>query len=222
VNAVETSMPKDFAEGERGFAFAGGVTDYRRRTFALLRSLIASTGGVATALDIGAGDGWMAKSLMAAGLLGTCTPVDVKRRSHVVLEPLLYDGERLPFDDSSIDLCYAVDAVHHAADPSRLLRDMARVSRRFIVLKDHRYESRAGAWVLRILDEIGNRRFSIGSPGHYQRGSAWLDLLRAEGFVVRTLIHPAPCHVGLLGLTNRLQFVALFERCESDGRNPSR
>jgi SAM-dependent methyltransferase len=222
VNVVHTSMAISSAEGDHGFAFAGGVTAYRRRTFAMLRSLIASTGGAATAIDVGAGDGWMAKSLVATGLLGKCTPVDVKRRSHVVLEPLLYDGERLPFDDASVDLCYAVDAVHHAADPLRLLRDMARVSRRFIALKDHRYESAGGAWVLRLLDEIGNRRFAIGSPGHYQRGFTWFDLLRSEGFGLRTLIHPARCHVGMLGLTNRLQFLALFERNEIDGRSTSR
>ena len=221
MSLVETSAHSAPAKGEHGLAFAGGVTAYRTRTFAMLRSLIASTGGVATALDVGAGDGWMARSLMAAGLLAKCTPVDVTRRKHVVLEPLLYDGERLPFDDLSIELCYAVDAVHHAADPLRMLRDMARVSRRFIILKDHLYESAAGAWVLRILDEIGNRRFSIGSPGHYQRGFAWFDVLRTAGFEARTVIHPAPCHAGLLGLTNRLQFVALFERCGIDGSDAS-
>jgi 3'-phosphoadenosine 5'-phosphosulfate sulfotransferase (PAPS reductase)/FAD synthetase len=51
---------------------------------------------------------------------------------------------------------------------------------------------------------------------HYQRGFEWVDHLRMRGFVQRELIHPAPCHAGLLGAaTNRLQFLALFER--SDG-----
>ena len=31
------------------------------------------------------------------------------------------------------------------------------------------------------------------------------------------MIHPAPCHTGALGaLTNRLQFVAVFERTHAD------
>ena len=216
------SPPRSVSEGDRGYNVAGGVTAYRRRTFEMIRSMVASTGGVSSAVDVGAGDGWMAKALMDEGLVASCTPVDVTRRSSVILEPVIYDGERLPFDDGAVDLCYAVDAVHHAADPARLLVEMARITRRFLVLKDHCYESPAGALVLRILDEIGNRRFGIGSPGHYQRGFAWLESLRAQGFVVRTLLHPARCHEGLLALTNGLQFVALLERLPDDARSPQR
>jgi hypothetical protein len=29
---------------------------------------------------------------------------------------------------------------------------------------------------------------------------------------VKSLIHPAPCHRGLLGVTNRLQWVGVFGR----------
>ena len=71
--------------------------------------------------------------------------------------------------------------------------------------------------MLRLLDEVGNRRFSIGSPGHYQRGFEWLETLRSRGFAVRKLVHPARCHTGALGaLTNGLQFVALLERVHGE------
>ena len=210
-------MHADSEVADHGLHVAGGVTGYRRRTFELLRSTIATTSGVREAIDVGAGDGWMARSLVEAGLVGRCVPVDVVRRARVVVEPVLYDGTRLPAEDASVDLVYAVDAVHHADDPHRLLAEMARVSRRYLLLKDHTFETAAGAWMLRVLDEIGNRRFAIGSPGHYQRGFEWLALLREHGFSVRELLHPAPCHVGPLGaLTNRLQFVALLERTRVD------
>ncbi len=210
-------MHADAQVADRGLHVAGGVTGYRRRTFELLRSMIATTGGVREAIDVGAGDGWMARSLMDAGLVGRCVPVDVVRRAHVVVEPVLYDGRRLPADDASVDLAYAVDVVHHADDPRQLLAEMARVTRRHLLLKDHTFETALGAWTLRLLDEVGNRRFAIGSPGHYQRGFEWLEQLRALGFTVRKFVHPAPCHVGPLGaLTNGLQFVALLERTRVD------
>src|SRR5918993_2341799 len=41
--AVTSTHP--LPHGDRGYAVAGGVTMYRRRTFALLRSLIISAGG---------------------------------------------------------------------------------------------------------------------------------------------------------------------------------
>jgi hypothetical protein len=212
VSEIDTSFPAS-DEGQRGLSVAGGVTGYRRRTFALLRSMLVQADGLMEAIDVGAGDGWMARALMRERLVERCVPVDVVRRAEVVVEPLLYDGLRLPMADRSVDLAYAVDTVHHADDALSLLREMARVSRRWIVLKDHTYSSVVGAWTLRLLDEIGNRRFSIGSPGHYQKGFAWLDTLRGSGFLVRRLIHPAGVHVGPLGfLTNGLQFVALLER----------
>jgi SAM-dependent methyltransferase len=202
---------------ERGLHVAGGVTGYRRRTFELLRTALAATGGVADAVDVGAGDGWMARRLCDVGLVGRCIAIDVVRRAHVVVEPVLYDGRRLPMADASVDLAYAVDTVHHADDPLALLSEMARVSRRFVALKDHTCSTTGGAWMLRLLDEIGNRRFSISSPGRYQRGFDWLEALCARGFTVRALVHPAPCHAGVLGaLTNRWQFVALLERPDGD------
>ena len=207
-----TTLPSPACAHDRGLDVAGGFTGYRARTFAMIRRLVASTGGVDRGVDVGAGDGWMARRLMDDGLVRECTPVDVVRRASVIVEPVLYDGARLPFADRSVDLAYAVDAAHHAADPLAFLFEMARVSRRFILLKDHTCTSAAGAAMLRILDEIGNRRFAINSPGHYQRGFAWLDALRGCGFVPRTLLHPAGCHVGPLALTNCLQFVALLER----------
>lgn len=214
---LPATSPRGAADRERGLHVAGGVTGYRRRTFDLLRTVIRMAHGVAEAVDVGAGDGWMAWSLMRERLVGRCLPVDVVRRAQVLLEPTLYDGVRLPIMDGGVDLAFAVDAVHHADDPLALLRELARISRRWIVLKDHTHASPAGAWTLRLLDEIGNRRFAIGSPGRYQRGFAWFDVLRSCGFEVRFLVHPAPCHTGLLGaLTNRLQFVALFERAHAD------
>ena len=192
---------------------AGTITGYRDRTYALVRDAMRALGPVATAVDVGAGEGWYARRLMDDGAVARITPVEVQRRALTLVEPVLYDGVRLPFDDRAVELVYAVDVVHHAGDPFALLDDMARISSRWLVLKDHTYASRFGKTTLAILDELGNRRFGIPSPGRYQHAWNWLPRLEAAGFVPRTMTHPAPCHTGVLGsLTNRLQFVATFER----------
>jgi hypothetical protein len=194
---------------------AGTITGYRRLTYSLMRETMRALGPIATAVDVGAGEGWYARSLMEDGVIERCTPVEVTKRAITFLEPVLYDGKRLPFDDRSTELVYAVDVVHHADDPGALLDDMARIAERFIVLKDHTYSNALGYTTLAIMDELGNRRFGIPSPGRYQHGWDWVDHLAGAGFLRRQLIHPAPCHSGVLGaLTNRLQFVAAFERTE--------
>jgi SAM-dependent methyltransferase len=205
--SIECRVP----DGTR-LSVAGGVTGYRARTTALIRSVLASIAPIPDAVDVGAGDGWLARTLIDEGLIGRCTPVDVARREGVVVEPVLYDGQRLPFTDASVGLAYAVDAAHHAADPEQFIGELARISRRWVLLKDHTYRTPLGRLALKVLDEVGNCRFGVGSPGNYQRGFEWFAGLHSRGYALRLLIHPAKCHRGTLGLaTNHLQFVALFE-----------
>ena len=112
-----------------------------------------------------------------------------------------------------MELAYAVDVVHHAQDPLALLGEIARVADRWILLKDHTWTTRAGRYALAILDELGNRRFGIPSPGRYQRDFEWVTHLKTHGFEQARMMYPAVCQTGALGaLTNRLQFIALFER----------
>jgi ubiquinone/menaquinone biosynthesis C-methylase UbiE len=40
------------------------------------------------------------------------------------------DGENLPFSDGAFDLVYCVASLHHALDARRMVREMARVTRR--------------------------------------------------------------------------------------------
>jgi SAM-dependent methyltransferase len=192
---------------------AGAVTGYRERVYAIVSGALRTLGVIPHAVDVGAGEGWYAKRLVDDGIVGRCDAVEVVRREHVFVEPLLYDGARLSMADHSADLVYAVDAVHHAADPGALLDEIARVAAKWILLKDHTYRTPVGRATLSLLDEIGNRRFGIRSPGKYQHNWAWLPRLESQGFRICTMIHPARCHRGVLGaLSNRLQFVAVVAR----------
>lgn len=77
------------------------------------------------------------------------------------------------------------------------------------------YRKRVLGYLQAILNELGNRRFGIPSPQHYQRGTEWTAQLASQGWTMRTMIHSCRCHSGLLGaLSNRLQYVALYERGE--------
>ena len=189
------------------------ITAYRDRTLAQLRSALQPALPLATALDFGSGDGFFCHHLAQQGLIGSITPVNVVERRESLVRPQLYDGHRLPFADASFDLCYAIDVVHHCPDPFQSLAEMTRCTRRWLLLKDHNCDGPLGHLTLAVLDELGNRRFGIPSPGRYQRNWAWTHWLRGQGFERVHWLHPAPSHVGWLGrLTNELQFVGLWRR----------
>lgn len=189
------------------------ITQYRERTLEQLRVALQQATPLDSALDFGAGDGFFAHQLGQLGVARQITPVDVVERRHSWVRPQLYDGRRLPFADRSFDLCYAVDVVHHCPDPLQALAEMARCSRRWLLLKDHNCQGPLGHFTLAVLDELGNRRFGIPSPGRYQRHWAWARWLEANGFERVHWQHPLPSHVGLLGrATNGLQFIGLWRR----------
>jgi SAM-dependent methyltransferase len=186
---------------------------YRGNIADLLAGLLAPIAPVDKGLDFGSGDGWFAGEMLRRGLAREVVAVDVQRRAEPHVEPLLYDGRRLPFADRSFPLAYCIDALHHCPDPRASLRDLLRCTGRFFAIKDHTYRGALGWLTLCLFDEVGNRRFGVPSLYHYQRAWSWSDWIAAEGFEPVALLHPAPCHDGLLGrASNHLQFVALWRR----------
>jgi len=187
--------------------------NYRTRIWNEMNSLLRPHAPFRSALDFGAGDGWFTQLVRAAHLADKVVGIDVIKREHSVVEPLLYPGGRLPFQDRSFDLVYAIDVLHHVPDPRAGLADLARCTDKWMLLKDHTYNSALGFLALSVLDEIGNRRFGVPSIYRYQRGWEWLAAIESEGFRLERLVHPLACAGAPLGLlTNRLQFIALWRR----------
>lgn len=203
------------------------MNPYRKRIFSQISPLLTNLTVPVTILDFGCGDGWFASQIGKLLPNSQLTAIDVKRREGVLLEPIIYSpGEVLPFADASFDLVYAIDVLHHCDSPQRYLDELTRVARRFILIKDHTYKNAFGYLSLAILDELGNRRFGIPSPQHYQRGWEWTEHLASRNWKMRAMIHPATCHSGLLGaLSNQLQYVALYEcgdECSEEAKLQSR
>lgn len=188
------------------------MSAYRQRILQAMQESLAPLGRLETALDFGSGDGFFASQLAARAAVDSITPVDVVERAHSYVKPQIYPGDKLPFADSSFELAYAVDVLHHCPTPMAALADLARCTRRYLLLKDHNHEGWLGGLTLGVLDELGNRRFGIPSPYLYQRHWSWVKWIEAQGFRRLKLVHPMQCHQGILGWTNGLQFMGLWER----------
>jgi SAM-dependent methyltransferase len=188
-------------------------TAYRRHVLVQLQRVLRPVPQVDRALDFGAGDGWFAGELVRLGAARMVVSADVMIWPGLLNKPVMFDGERLPFADRAFGLTYAVDVLHHCPDPARALAEVLRCTDRYFLIKDHCYRSSIGWTALCVLDELGNRRFGVPSPHHYQKHWEWDDHLSSRGFVLESRVHPAPCHTGALGyFTNSLQYVALWRR----------
>ena len=93
-------------------------------------------------LDVGCGPATITAELAdhvgsVLGLEATAEAVALAQSAGV--ECVLGDVHALPFDDDSFDVVHAHQVLQHVADPVQALREMARVSRRVVAVRDSDY-----------------------------------------------------------------------------------
>jgi SAM-dependent methyltransferase len=147
-------------------------------------------------LDVGSGDGRLARSLMSrrADLAVRGADVLVRPGAAIPVEP--FDGRRLPFGDGAFGAAMLVDVLHHSEDPAALLAEAARVAP-LLVIKDHLADAPLAVPRLRFMDRVGNARFGVRLTYHYWTRGRWNEAfvslgLSTEVWMGRLHLYPAP------------------------------
>jgi len=185
-----------------------------RRARVLADVLAAQIPKGASILDIGCGDGTIA-SLMAARRPDiSIQGVEFAIRLSCRIPCTSFDGASLPFADRAFDGCLLVDVLHHTDDVTVLLKEAARVSRAFVLVKDHLCESALDDATLRLMDWVGNRPHGVRLTYNYQSHEAWIRHfadcgLRASEWTTSVPLYPVPFS---LVAGRGLHFVTRLER----------
>lgn len=88
-------------------------------------------------LDLGCGLGGYSKVLAERGFdvrAFDVVPEYVERARELGVAAELYDGERLPLADGSVDTAILLEVIEHLEDPARLLGEARRVARRGVLV----------------------------------------------------------------------------------------
>ncbi len=146
---------------------------YRRRLAEYVASLCEENARI---LDVGCNDGrvaWMVQKLKpSVSFIG----VDVQANVPALIERNLYDGRKLPFPDNSFDAVMALDVLHHAEDDLALLEEMKRVTKRYIIIKDHRKFGFFSKLLISFTDYCTNVPYGIKCRFHYNSLEEWNQL----------------------------------------------
>ena len=187
----------------------------RRRESVLAHSIAAMLPeGMRTALDVGCGDGVIARTVAQAHPGLEIRGVEVHERNACEIPFSLFDGRAIPFPDASFDCVSLVDVLHHTDDIGGLLGECARVSRRYIVIKDHTWSHRLDHAVLRFMDWFGNRPYGVRLIYNYQKKDQWLEMFHRKGLEIvswndRLGLYPLPAS---LVFERNKHFLALLSK----------
>ena len=154
-----------------------------RRVRILVTHLVPLVPRGARVLDVGAGDGSVARALMTVRPDLDISGVDPLVRPDARIAVRAFDGSTLPFADKSFDAVLFIDVLHHTAEPVRLLREGRRVARQVLVIKDHLREGFLATSTLRFMDAVGNRRHGVALPYNYLSAAEWERAFRSVGLL---------------------------------------
>ena len=147
-------------------------------------------------LDVGCGDGSLAKLIRDRRPDVQMRGIDVLVRDRTAIPVEPFDGFHIPAADGAYDVVMFVDVLHHTDDPRVLLREARRVARRNILLKDHTRDGLLAGPTLRFMDGVGNARFGVALPYNYWTRAQWQAAFRelnveVEVWQTRLGLYPA-------------------------------
>jgi SAM-dependent methyltransferase len=183
---------------------------HQRRTNVLSRHVADLLPPDVSVVDIGTGDGLIAKKLLdrRPDVSLKATDVLVRPDQHIPVEP--FDGLRLPFADGAFDAAVLVDVLHHATEPVALLEEAKRVSRGLVIVKDVMTEGLFARQTLHLMERLANTAHGISIPDTFWSQAEWKAAFQRLGLEVDTWhrrlgLYPFPAN---LIFERRFHFVA--------------
>lgn len=155
-------------------------------------------------LDIGCGSGNIAKLMQEFSPRIRMQGSDSLVRPNAMIPVTQCSGEKLSFSDGSFDFAILVDVLHHTDDPFPVLSEAIRVSREFVIIKDHYCQNKLDRRLLQFMDWVGNRAHDVTLPFNYLSKNQWNDLFTRSGVL-------AEKEIPYLGLYSQ-PFSLIFDR----------
>ncbi len=183
------------------------------------RALGAQIGSARSLLDIGCGDGTVARTIAAHVGAERVAGVDVKVRPSVAIEVVAYDGLHLPFPDGAFEAVVISDVLHHCHDPGAVLREALRVASKVVAVKDHFRFGWLSGKILLAMDLVGNAGPGVAVVGTYFSAREWAEMVADAGGRFAGLHWPLRIHdFPFRWITqDRVQFAARIEHVRDDG-----
>ena len=170
---------------------------FNRRVRVLVQEIGAMLPSDADMLDVGTGDGQIAKMIGEQQSGTKVQGIDIMKRDVIHIPVMLFDGTTIPMEDNSVDVVTFVDVLHHTDEPQILISEASRVARKAVIIKDHLSENALDHATLRLMDWVGNAPHGVVLPYNYAPRKDWNVWfanagLTTDAFQTSIPLYPAP------------------------------
>lgn len=129
-------------------------------------------------LDIGSGVCNVSEVLLKKGY--KVVPLDIQDLSFVNdIKPILYDGNKIPFNDDKFTIALIITMLHHTPYPEKVIKEVMRVSKKIIIIEDI-YSNKFHQYLTYFFDSLVNFEF-IGHPHTNKNDKQWKDVFLKLG-----------------------------------------
>lgn len=156
----------------------------RQRSNIVVGRILPYIKNAKTLVDIGSGTGDVSLLLKQRGK--DVTAVDVAGfHGPRLVEPIIYDGQKLPFLNNAFDTALLLMVLHHTPNPQIIFSEASRIASEIILIETS-YTTRLSKWLTVLSDAIGNIQFNI-FWNSYKTDERWRKFIDDNGYrIIKT------------------------------------
>jgi SAM-dependent methyltransferase len=127
-------------------------------------------------LDIGSGSGQLGKAILDHSACPERVEVlgcEKNLRGREAIETFEFDGYSIPASDAQYNVTILADVVHHEEEPDRLLKEVLRVTKRILIIKDHIPAGVLGYFRICFMDWAANKPYGVNCLFRYFTVEQW-------------------------------------------------
>ena len=165
-------------------------------------------------LDVGCGDGTISHNIQGRKNDVRYEGIDIMPRPTCSIPYKTYDGNHFLYHYASVDVVQFVDVLHHTTNIESLIKEAARTTKQYIVIKDHEYATGLDYQILKFMDWVGNAPHGVKVIYNFKRRSYWEKVFSDANLEIVSYTNDIPLYPFPFNLVfgRKLHFIALLKK----------
>lgn len=154
---------------------------YKRRLAKIVASLCEDDSYI---LDYGCDDGSVAEMIMEYNPSLRIVGVDIQANRPSKIPRKIYNGTKIPYPNNTFDIVICLDVLHHTKDMSVHVKEMRRVSKKYLIIKDHMIYSFFSRMLISFSDFTSNVPYGIKCEFNFLTKKQWYSLFKKQNLKI--------------------------------------